>query len=139
MGGGNHSPASGPRHPGFLQPQAPAAAYTPVIRQGGVMNDERKGRKEGFTDGVKQGLGVLSAFKEAIEETINEARERGDLSPERAREAMRAALDRAQEFAGGARERIDLVTRKEFEALKERVEELRARLDRGDGEDRPEP
>lgn len=86
-------------------------------------------KRSGFSEGVRQGLGVLSAFKEAIEETLSEARERGDLSPERARTAMKGALHRAQEVAGDARERLDLVNRKEFEALRDRVEELWRRVE----------
>lgn len=97
------------------------------------MTDERQGRREGFSDGVRQGLGVLSAFKEAIEETLSEVRERGDLNPERARAAMKEALHRAQTVAGEAREKVDFVGRKEFEALKERVDELWARMSPQDG------
>ena len=83
-----------------------------------------RGRMSG---GIKQGIGVLAALKDALEESINEARERGDLSPDRAREVVKGALARAQEAAGGARERLDFVSRKEFDQLKERVE----RLERG--------
>jgi polyhydroxyalkanoate synthesis regulator phasin len=82
--------------------------------------------KGGVRDGMRQGLGVLSAFKEAVEETINEARERGDLSSDRAREIMKDALDRAQQAADGARERLDLVPRKEFDDLVARVRRLEA-------------
>lgn len=93
------------------------------------MGHEGESRKEGFREGMRQGLGVLSALKEAIEETIQQARERGDLSPERARQVMSDALHRAQEMAGGARERLDFVARREFEALRERVEALHRRMD----------
>lgn len=44
------------------------------------MNDDKKSAREQVSDGIRQGIGVLSAFKDALEETINEARERGDLS-----------------------------------------------------------
>lgn len=95
--------------------------------------DERAGGgkegKRGFSDGLKQGLGVLSAFKEALEETIHDARERGDLSAERAREIVQGAMDRAREAAGEARERLDFVPHQEFEDLTSRVEELRVRLE----------
>ena len=93
------------------------------------MSDEKKSAREKVSDGIKQGIGVLSAFKDALEETINEARERGDLSPERAREAMKGALHRAQEAAEGARERLDFVSQKEFDALVERVAALEKRLE----------
>ena len=95
-------------------------------------------KRTGFSDGVRQGLGVLSAFKVAIEETLSEASERGDLNPERARSAMRSALHRAQEVAGDARERLDFVNRKEFEALRDRVDELWRRFEgRPAGSDSP--
>lgn len=99
-------------------------------------------KRSGFSDGVRQGLGVLSAFKEAIEETLSEARERGDLNPDRARTAMKSALHRAQEVAGDAKERLDFVHRKEFEALRERVEELWRKVEGREapsGEEAPAP
>lgn len=107
------------------------------------MTEERKSTKEKVSDGIKQGIGVLSAFKDALEETITEARERGDLSPERAKDVMKSALHKAQEAAEGARERLDLVNQKEFDALSEavaalvrRVEALEARV-AGPEADRP--
>jgi len=101
------------------------------------MTEERQGRREGFSEGVRQGLGVLSAFKEAIEETLSEVRERGDLNPERARAAMRDALHRAQEVAGDARERVDFVSRKEFEVVKQRLDELWNRVEKEKGPEGP--
>lgn len=92
------------------------------------MTDERKTTRDKVSDGIKQGIGVLSAFKDALEETITEAKERGDLSPDRAKEVMRSALHKAQEAAEGARERLDFVAQKEFDALAEAVEELRRRV-----------
>jgi polyhydroxyalkanoate synthesis regulator phasin len=84
-------------------------------------------------EGIRTGIGVLSAFKEAIEETIQEASERGDLSPERAKEFLGDALHRAQDAAGEVRERLDLVPRREFDALRAEVEALRRRLDALEG------
>ena len=99
------------------------------------MTDDKKSAREKVSDGIRQGIGVLSAFKDALEETINEARERGDLSSDRAKEVMKGALHKAQEAAEGARERLDFVTQKDFEgltsavdALKERVGALEARF-----------
>jgi polyhydroxyalkanoate synthesis regulator phasin len=92
------------------------------------MTDERKSAREKVSDGITQGIGVLSAFKDALEETINEARERGDLSSDRAKEAMKGALSRAQEAAEGARERLDFVTQRDFDALGDVVEGIRARV-----------
>ncbi len=103
------------------------------------MSQDDKPKREGFRDGIRQGMGVLSAFKEAIEETISEARERGDLSPEKAKEVMRGALDKAQAAAGQAKSRFDLVTQREFEALKDRVADLARRVGSLDGEEEPTP
>ena len=89
---------------------------------------EKKSARAKVSDGIKQGIGVLSAFKDALEETINEARERGDLSSDRAKEVMKGALHRAQEAAEGARERLDFVTQKEFDALSEAVDRIKERV-----------
>jgi polyhydroxyalkanoate synthesis regulator phasin len=104
------------------------------------MTEENRSAREKMSDGIRQGIGVLNAFKDALEETIQEARERGDLSPERARAVVNRALDRAQEAAGEARERLDFATRKEFEELrgavlrlKEQVDGLEARVRGNDG------
>lgn len=88
----------------------------------------RKKTRERVGDGIRQGIGVLSAFKEALEETINEARERGDLSADRAKEVMKGALGRAQAAAADARERLDFASQAEFDALRETVEDLRRRV-----------
>ena len=87
------------------------------------------GRGGRASDGIRQGLGVLSALKDALEETIREARERGDLAPERAKEAVRSAMAKAQQAAGEARERFDFVPRAEYDRLREQVEEVRVRLE----------
>ncbi len=92
------------------------------------MSDEKKSARAKVSDGIKQGIGVLSAFKDALEETINEARERGDLSSDRAKEVMKGALHRAQEAAEGARERLDIVSQKEFDVLGEAVERIKERV-----------
>jgi len=90
--------------------------------------EETKSGREKVGDGIKQGLGVLSAFKDALEETIHEARERGDLSTDRAKEVMKDALDRAQSAAEGARERIEFANQGEVETLKDAVASIRARV-----------
>ena len=110
------------------------------------MTEERKTKKEGISGGIRQGLGVLSAFKDAVEETISEARERGDLSTERAKEIMKGALDKAQEAAGGARERLESVTQEDFDGVKEvvgdlkdRVQKLEQRIRKGFGQEETAP
>jgi polyhydroxyalkanoate synthesis regulator phasin len=81
-------------------------------------------------EGLRAGIGILTAFKEAIEETIEEAVSRGDLRPDRAKAALGAAMDRAQDTVSDVRERLDMVPRRDFEALQAEVAELRRRLDR---------
>jgi polyhydroxyalkanoate synthesis regulator phasin len=91
------------------------------------MSEKKTG---GFRGGIDKGLGVLSAFKEAIDESINEARERGDLSQDRAKEIMREALDRAQDAADGARERFDFATKKHMDSMRGEMDALGARVRR---------
>lgn len=92
------------------------------------MDEGKKGARAKVSDGIKQGIGVLSAFKDALEETINEARERGDLSSDRAKQVMKDALHRAQEAAEGAKERLDFVSQKEFDGLTEALERVKERV-----------
>jgi polyhydroxyalkanoate synthesis regulator phasin len=98
-----------------------------------------QGRRISIGEGIRNGIGVLSAFKEAIEETIQEASARGDLSPDRAKQFMGDALHRVQETVVDVRDRLDVVPRKEFDALHAEVAELRRRLDalEGRGGDAP--
>ena len=89
---------------------------------------QKQGPKERVSDGIRQGIGVLSAFKEALEETIQEARDRGDLSAERAKQVMKDALERAQSAAGDAKERLDFAHHSEVDALRAELDTLRARV-----------
>jgi len=93
------------------------------------MADERRDARDGVREGIRAGLGILAAFTDAIEETINEMRERGEISPDRAREAMRTAMRRAQAAFDDTRERFDFVTRREFEELRDEVAALRRKVD----------
>jgi polyhydroxyalkanoate synthesis regulator phasin len=94
----------------------------------GSESQEGRGKRRRMSDGIKQGIGVLSAFKDALEETIQEARERGDLSTERAKSVMKDALERAQSAASGAREKLDFAHQGELEALRVQVEGLQNRI-----------
>ena len=87
-------------------------------------------RRESLKGGIRQGIGMLTALKDAIEESLNEARERGDLTPERAREVIRTTLDKAQAKAGEAKDALDFVKQKEFDALKTVVDNVKVRLGR---------
>lgn len=100
------------------------------------MAEERKGRGsvgDEVREGIRAGLGILSALKDAVEETVQDMLDRGELSPERAREAVRTTMDRAQSAFDEARTRLDFVPRREFEALQAEVAELRRRVDGLDG------
>ena len=89
-----------------------------------------KGGRRKVGAGIRQGLGFLSAFKDALEETIQEARDRGDLSGERAKEVMKEALDKAQAAGERARDRLDFATHSDMDAVRGELEGLRARLAR---------
>lgn len=95
-----------------------------------MADEQRRAGIGGIGDGIRAGIGILSAFKEAIEETLQEAVERGDLSPDRARRAVQDAVDRIQATFEGARDRMDVVSRREFDELRGEVERLRAEVDR---------
>lgn len=103
----------------------------------GPVSDEQARRRPSIGEGIRSGIGVLTAFKEAIEETIQEASSRGDLSPDRARHFLGDALHRAQETVGDVRERLDFVPRREFDAVLRVVEELERRVAALEG--RPQP
>ncbi|MGB1841354.1 MAG: hypothetical protein ACPHWZ_09630 [Longimicrobiales bacterium] len=85
-------------------------------------------RRKSMGDGIKEGLGVLSAFRDALEETIQEARERGDLSTDRAREVMKETLGRAQIAAEEARGRLDFASQADLEKVKDAVDAMKVRL-----------
>lgn len=91
-------------------------------------DEKKKSARAKVSGGIRQGIGVLSAVKDALEETINEARERGDLSTDRAKEVMKTALQKAHEAAEGAKDRLDLVHQKEFDGLREVVDDIKARV-----------
>lgn len=103
------------------------------------MAEQQQGRNRGSVgdevrEGIRAGLGILSALKDAIEETVEDMMDRGELSPERAREAVKTTMDRAQVAFDDARMRLDFVPRREFDALKAEVAALGARLDRHEAE-----
>jgi polyhydroxyalkanoate synthesis regulator phasin len=91
--------------------------------------------KEGIKEGVRAITGFLAALKDAIEETIRDVRDTGDLDPNRAKEAMKSTMKRAQEAVDNVADRLDVISRKEFEALREEVAALRLRVT--DLENRP--
>lgn len=92
------------------------------------MSEDEKSARQKMGEGIRSGIGVLSAFKDALEETIREARDRGDLSTDKAKEMLRDALDKAQTAASGARERLDFATHAEMTELEAAVQALRDRV-----------
>jgi polyhydroxyalkanoate synthesis regulator phasin len=84
--------------------------------------------KEGLKEGVRAITGFLAALKDAIDETIRDVRDTGDLDPNRAKEAMRSTMKRAQEAVDNVADRLDMIPRKEFDALREEVAALRLRV-----------
>lgn len=85
-------------------------------------------------EGIRAGIGILSALKDAIEETVDDMMDRGELSQDRAREAVRTTMERAQTAFDDARDRFEFIPRREFEDLAEDVRELRRRVIRLEGE-----
>jgi polyhydroxyalkanoate synthesis regulator phasin len=79
-------------------------------------------------EGLRTGVGVLNAFREALQETVTEAMEGGEMSPEGARKLMKDAADRVQHSLEDARERLDWVTHRELDELRREVAELRGRV-----------
>ena len=101
----------------------------PAAGSGPDAEGQAKSRRGRMSDGIRQGIGVLSAFKDALEETIQEARDRGDLSTDRAKEVMKEALDRAQSAAEDAKEKLDFARQAEVDGLNDTVVTLKASLD----------
>lgn len=85
-------------------------------------------RRKSMGDGIKEGLGVLSAFRDALEETIQEARERGDLSTDRAKEVMKETLGKAQTAAEEARGRLDFASQADLAKVRDAVDAMKVRL-----------
>ncbi|MEN8375726.1 MAG: hypothetical protein ABFS34_09780 [Gemmatimonadota bacterium] len=101
------------------------------------MADENGGSRKGgpgetVRDGIRSGIGILIAMKEALEETISDLRDRGELTPEAAKETIKTTMKKAQEkaesFVSETRERLDFVPRADFDELRAEVERLRAKL-----------
>lgn len=99
------------------------------------MADEQTRREpgEGFREGVRAVFGVMGALKDAIEDTFQDLLDQGELSPERAREAARSTVKKAQETVDDMRGRLDFVSRREFDALREEVAELRRLVEEHSG------
>jgi polyhydroxyalkanoate synthesis regulator phasin len=92
-----------------------------------MTEEQRRGDAgEGLRDGVRAIFGVVGALKDAVEETFQELLDRGELSPERAREAARSTVKKAQDTVEDMRDRLDFITRREFDELRAEVAQLRS-------------
>ena len=103
----------------------------PGTGSGGAGDDWQRGKeqaKEGIKEGVRAVTGFLAALKDAIDETLRDVKESGDLDAQRAKDAVRSTMRRAQNAMDDAIERSDVVSRKEFDALREEVNALRLRV-----------
>jgi polyhydroxyalkanoate synthesis regulator phasin len=121
------------------------------------MSDDRE-RPMDAGDAVREGVrsitGILGALKEAIEDTFDELRgthpspngekakdddadraqqEEDAARADNAEKQTRSAFDRAQDAVEEMKDRFDFVTRKEFDALRREVDELKARTDASGG------
>jgi polyhydroxyalkanoate synthesis regulator phasin len=85
---------------------------------------------DALRDGVRAVGGILGAFKDAIEQTFNDLSEQGDISPERARDAARDAMKRAQDAMDDMRGRVDFVTRREFDSLRAELDVVKTQVER---------
>jgi polyhydroxyalkanoate synthesis regulator phasin len=83
-----------------------------------------------FREGVRAVSGILGAFKDAIEQTFTDLSDRGEMSPDRARDAARDAMKRAQDAVDDMRGRLEFVPRREFDALKAEVDGLKVQVER---------
>ncbi|MEO5509226.1 MAG: hypothetical protein ABIV28_09400 [Longimicrobiales bacterium] len=94
-----------------------------------MMADEKK-RDSGdpFREGVRAVTGILGALRDAIEQTFDDMTEKGDLSPDKAKEAAKDTMNRAQDAMEKVKDRLDFATRKELEELRDEVAELKRRL-----------
>jgi len=90
--------------------------------------EKRKDPGDAVREGVRSVIGILGALKDAIEDTFEELRTGGEATPEEAKEAARSTFRAAQDAVEDVRDRLDFITRKEFDALREEVAGLEARV-----------
>lgn len=95
------------------------------------MTDEKKRKDPGdaVREGVRSVIGILGALKDAVEETFEELRTRGEAAPDEGGDAAESTFKAAQDVVEDVRERLDFVTRRDFEALQRQVAELSKRMD----------
>jgi hypothetical protein len=94
------------------------------------MPDEKRKGDAGETvrDGVRSLVGILGALKDAIEQSFEDLRDSAERTPERARATAKATAQHARETVEDVRERFDFVARKDLEGLRDRLDQLAARV-----------
>ena len=91
-------------------------------------DEKRRDPGDAVREGVRSVIGILGALKDAVEETFDELRTGGEATPADAQDAAKSTFQAAQEAVEDVRERLDFITRKEFDALRAQVDELSARV-----------
>ncbi len=92
--------------------------------------EEKKRNDSGdpFREGVRAVTGILGALRDAVEQSFQDMTDKGDISPDKAKEAAKDTMNRAQDAMDKVRDRLDFATRRELDELREEVAELRRRL-----------
>lgn len=84
--------------------------------------------RDGIKEGVRAITGFLAALKDAIDETIRDVRDSGDLDPDRAKQAMKSTMKKAADAVDNMTDRIDFVSRKDLDQLRQELDALRGRV-----------
>jgi polyhydroxyalkanoate synthesis regulator phasin len=93
------------------------------------MSEQDRSGGDMIREGIRTALGILGAIKDEVEAQIDDLKTRDEFSPEKAKETVRRGMDRAQGVVEELRERVDFVTRREYDELRAEIAELRARID----------
>ena len=96
--------------------------------EGGAGHTENKRAREEIEDGIRQGIGILSAFKDAFDITIQEALEHRDVPTDRAKQVMKDAIKKAQAAASNAWKGCEGVNRSELDVLRKWLLALEERV-----------
>jgi polyhydroxyalkanoate synthesis regulator phasin len=90
--------------------------------------EKRKDPGDAVREGIRSMIGILGALKDAVEDTFEELRTGGESTPDEARDAAKSTFQAAQDAVEDVRERLDFITRREFDALRAQVDDLTARV-----------
>ena len=102
-----------------------------MTTEGEAKEEWKRGKqeaKEGIREGVRAVTGFLAALKDAIDETLRDVRDSGDLDPDKAKDAMRSTMRKAQDAMDDVKDRLDFAQRKDIDALREELAAIRVRL-----------